>query len=383
MISFRIARQIQTVIRECMGLSINVYENAGNLSSDPSSELPYHVRLSPEEMSGSDSRTVRIQNADETLCYISGVSELLPEQLTAIRLFVSAVSQTVRRHTSFDANSWEESRLASRILSSQAGIYRNEIISAAADLGYQIDHPISVIVVRLEINYNYSLNLELGYENAASDAKESILNILKHHRFFNKQDLITYVNNNDLVILKAVESMDDMSALYRAQDAIAAAVDEVLRPYRVFSYYISAGRIARKLDEAWGSYEEAVSYISYARKMNIDHPVVNMEDVLYSSICTLIPDKYMVTVIRPKVEKLQRQNPEMIDGLIMCFNGYVNNGFKITTTAMDEYMHRNTVKKRLEKLHQLTGFDPMGGFNDIFLTKVIIQLYQISKGEML
>jgi DNA-binding PucR family transcriptional regulator len=82
-------------------------------------------------------------------------------------------------------------------------------------------------------------------------------------------------------------------------------------------------------------------------------------------------------MIEPQVQEMLQQNQGMMDGLIQCFDSYINNGFSIASTARNAYLHRNTVMKRMRKLHKLTGFDPMGDFQSVLINKLILQQYML------
>ena len=136
------------------------------------------------------------------------------------------------------------------------------------------------------------------------------------------------------------------------------------------------------IDAAYHTYKEALECISYSQKTNLDHPVISHDDVLYYVITSRLPNKVRVESVNPKVECLLSQNREMVESLIQCFDAYIDNGFNIASTADAVYMHRNTVKKKLDKLYQITGFDPAGDFRDIMMNKLILQQYLVeSRGQ--
>ena len=115
--------------------------------------------------------------------------------------------------------------------------------------------------------------------------------------------------------------------------------------------------------------------------MNLDHPVITQDDVFYYAVTSRLPNKVQIEIIEPKVKLLLSQNREMIESLIQCFDAYVDNGFNIASTADAVYLHRNTVKKRMDKLCRLTGFDPFGDFKDVMMNKLILQQYLVESRE--
>jgi sugar diacid utilization regulator len=123
--------------------------------------------------------------------------------------------------------------------------------------------------------------------------------------------------------------------------------------------------------------KEAVDYINYAKTTSINHPIITWNDILDFSMTRSLPHGFYVDMIEPQVQEMLQQNQGMMDGLIQCFDSYINNGFSIASTARNAYLHRNTVMKRMRKLHKLTGFDPMGDFQSVLINKLILQQYML------
>ena len=71
------------------------------------------------------------------------------------------------------------------------------------------------------------------------------------------------------------------------------------------------------------------------------------------------------------------KNRESVAGLIQCFDAFVENGFNVATAANSSYMHRNTIKKRLDKIYALTGFDPTDGIHGVLMNRLIFEEYML------
>ena len=377
MFSPDIAIMIQKMIRNEMHISVSVFDHMGCLLCDSEESVTGNQKLDLNNETISDPRIIPFFEGNIVKGYV--VCDEIPpaETASAIRMFTHAVLALNQKLPGVNMSMQVESLLAMRLLSDDAPMYRNDILSSAARLGYHLDHPMSVIVVHLETNYNYCLNIDLGYERATDDARQSVISALKQHAYMNKHDLISFVQNDNLVIFKAIEDMKDVRRLYQVQFRMMEAVDEILRPYQVFTYYIAAGRIAENFDKAYLSYKEAVDYINYAKTTSINHPIITWNDILDFSMTRSLPHGFYVDMIEPQVQEMLQQNQGMMDGLIQCFDSYINNGFSIASTARNAYLHRNTVMKRMRKLHKLTGFDPMGDFQSVLMNKLILQQYML------
>jgi len=371
---------MQQAIEDELHIRVGIFDNRGNLLSSHSNGSKASMKFDLGMEEGAP-YVIPMMDGPVTRYYIVCDKDTSPDTISMVRMFANALQGFSQRQSGFSVTTQAESALARRLIAEDAPLFREEILSAAAGLGYHLDHPMAVIVTHLETNYNYCLNLDLGYESATDDAKLSIISVLRNHPFMNKHDLITFVQNDFLVIFKAIEELTNLPKLYEMQYKVMEAVDEVLRPYKIFGYYIAAGKIAESIDKVYRSYQEAVSYINYAKSADIGHAIITWDDILYYSMVKNLPHGYYTNVIEPRVKEMMTQNPEMMDGLIQCFESYINNSFNVATTAANAYLHRNTVKKRMDKLHKLTGFDPMSDFKSILINKLIIQQYLMEIGK--
>lgn len=318
---------------------------------------------------------ITVEDETDVTGYLVSRQVLEPAVLHAIRMFIRALLHQEQQDLRMERVFRQESILVTRMVSEDARFNHHDIVAFGADLGYKLEHPMAVIVASLEASYNHCMNMNLGYESATNDAKTAIIQRLKEHTCMNKQDIVAFVQNQYLVVLKAIEDCRDRETLYRVTDKVAQAVSEVLNSFRLFRCYVAPPEIIESFDRASLAYRAALDCIGYAQRTDLDHSVITHDDVLYHLFASQLPDKVQVACIAPRVQALLQQNPETVQSLIQCFEAYSNNGLNIATTAEVVYMHRNTVKKKLEKLYQLTGYDPAGDFHDLLMNKLILEQY--------
>lgn len=346
------------------GMILNTLPSASNL-------LPPQKLLDSLE----PSRLIRIPREDEPPVYIYFESPQDEERIRSVSAFASmlvSMDAFVKKHS---RKRREEAAMVRRLLSDEATRYADDIKMAAADLGYNIVHPMSVIVARVELQSNYCLNMDLGYEGAASEASANILDEIRNHQFINKQDIAAFIDNNYLVVIKAIENTTDLPRLYRMQFELEKALDTILNSYHIFSYWISAGQIAETFSDAHASFMEATENISFAKLLNIDHTIIVEEDILFHKILSHLPKEYSINMIQSRVQSLFKENRETILSLTQCYDSFLDHSFNIASTAEALYLHRNTVTKRLEKLYALTGLNPARSFQDALNIKFILQQY--------
>lgn len=373
MISQDIMRQIHQSVENEYDVAAELFDAEGNALLGDEPRNP--------QILAKEKTTVAITNGEEVFGFLRLPASMPTQKIEAVRLFARAFASLSEKGLAIDKTARAESFLVSRMLGEDAHIYHDDIVAYGADLGYRIEHPVAMVVAFLETNNHHCLNISFGYESATNDAKHNILKLVKEHPYMNKQDIVAFTQDNHLVILKAVNDLGDVSALYRIVDKLSEMVSDIINSYRIFRYYIAPGEIVENFDDAHAVYQDALRNIIYAKKMNIDHPVIRQEDVLYHHLIAKLPGRMRVDVIEQKTKQLLAENHEMVSGLVECFEAFINNGFNITNTAYEAYLHRNTVKKRLEKLYRLTGFDPMGSFEDVMMNKMILYQYVIESRE--
>ena len=381
MISSEMSFLLKEAIQNELHIAVDVFDNRGNLVSISPNTTMRNATLDIHAVSVFENEIIPVYDGAEIVFYLKCEEAPQAHIAAAMRMFARAVVGYERKDRKANRIFREETVLMSRMLSEEAAEYHNDIIAYGADLGYKLEHPMAMIVASLETNYNYCLNMNLGYESATIDAKNSVLKIVKEHMYMNKQDLVAFVQNNCLVILKAIEELNDIPKLYKMIGKVSEMVSDVLKSYRIFRYYVAPGEIVENFDTDYQTYQEALEHISFAQKMNLDHTIITQDDVLYYSMTKRLPNQLRIEIVEPKVKQLLSQNREMVESLIQCFDAFVDNGFNIASTADAVYLHRNTVKKRMDKLCKITGFDPFGDFKDVMMNKLILQQYLVESRE--
>ena len=80
-----------------------------------------------------------------------------------------------------------------------------------------------------------------------------------------------------------------------------------------------------------------------------------------------IKNKYLL----PAIEKLTEPDGSLMTELIDSAEAFVDHSLSLTLTSQMTSLHRNTIKSRLHKFTMLTGLNPLNGFQDSFLVKML------------
>lgn len=381
--SIKLAQLIKDAIQDELHITVNVFDSKGRLLTSPAKQTVWEAQIDIRNLSQNSNRIIPVFDGDKTYYYLDCGRELPHPIVVAIKMFARVAMGFDRKELKFSGTLKLESALVMRILEQDAMFYHDDIVASAAELGYNLNHPMAMIVTALEENVAHCLNMEVGYQSATNEAKYGIIKILKNHLYMNRQDIVAFAENNYLIVLKAIDDISNRGQIYQTMRKLAEAIDDVLKAYRIFKYYISPAELLQGFEYAHVAWERAKDYISYAKKVHLSHSVIQLEDILYYAVSRGLPEEYMVEVIRPKAQELASKNQEMVEGLMQCFDAYVENGFNIANVAENVYLHRNTIKNRLEKIYSLTGFDPMEDFKSALINKLIFQQYKIEIREEL
>ena len=370
-------------LRDTLQLDLCIADLDGNIrySSSVDNNTKYHNEIRRflsdpvEHNEETNSQMIPIHDGNQLWGYLYCMQPLAPDKVQSILLYFKLLFSYETERTRLDDALQADSALVSRLINGDPADFGPNIETLASQLGYRIAHPMAVVAVLLTPRFNYCLNINLGYEIAVDKLKKDIIHTLREHLYFNHQDIFAFVNEDYFVVVKNIEEINDRKRLYEMLLKCAEALDQILIDYKVFEYRIAVGRIVDSYRNCHLSFHDASAAIDYASKLQLSGSIVHPSDILCPMLSDNLPETLYCEKIEPAVKALQAESGELVLSLFECFNYYINHGFSISDTATQLYFHRNTVRKRLEKLHRITGFDPNGGFIDILFIQLIYSQY--------
>lgn len=160
------------------------------------------------------------------------------------------------------------------------------------------------------------------------------------------QDVITAVDEKNIVVVKELGENDDYESLERT----ARQLSDMLSTVRV-----SYGTIVNQLKDVSKSYKEArmameVGEIFYPEKTVVAYHTLGLGRLIYQlplSLCRMF-----------MVEVLGENLPNTFDEeTLTTIEKFFENNLNVSETARQLFVHRNTLVYRLEKLEKTTGLD--------------------------
>lgn len=185
-------------------------------------------------------------------------------------------------------------------------------------------------------------------------------------------DYITEVDENSLILIKSVTSMDDYQTV---EDAAQVCVD-MLNTEAMLNVRAAYGTIVEDLKSISKSYKEArmsmdVGKIFYAQKRVISYNELGIGRLIYqlpSNLCHV----FINEVFGDNV-------PDDLDNeTLSTINTFFENNLNVSETSRKLFIHRNTLVYRIEKLQKSTGLD-IRVFDDALTFKIALMVMDYLK----
>lgn len=226
-------------------------------------------------------------------------------------------------------------------------------------LNIKIDIPRTVIVGRIyEDHTNNSLSSPLIHEK--------IYNFIKTYIDFNIQNIIVQSGMNYIIILD-INTLKDISNLVKS---IRGNIESKYKAKICFGI----GSSSKNADEIRKSYVEAKKALNVAL-VSKDKYIVQYSELDIELLIDEIPKD-----TRSKfVDKIFNNiNSSQIDMYVDILIKYFENNGSITKVADELFIHKNTLQYRLNKVKQLTGYDPRI-ISELVILYLAVLIYKTDK----
>ena len=213
-------------------------------------------------------------------------------------------------------------------------ILPGDVYVRAKELHFVTDEPRIVLLVR-------------QMDNADVTAVEVIGRL-----FPDKQkDFVLNINETDVVVVKSLQSLDNLDEVRRVANSIESALHEELGVHCV----IGVSTYARHLRELADRYKEAQVAIDVGRIFESDKSIIHYENLGLGRIIYQLP----TTLCEMFLNEVFKKNPiETLDeDTLETINRFFENNLNVSETSRKLYVHRNTLVYRLEKIKKITGLD--------------------------
>ena len=124
------------------------------------------------------------------------------------------------------------------------------------------------------------------------------------------------------------------------------------------TFTLGIGSQVDNLYEIDKSFKEAQKAVALSKKLNTDRNIYYYSDLKYYRLLDQIDNKDLVNeFIRDNISKIIDYDRENNAELLLTLEKYINNNWNTSRTAEEMYLHYNTIKQRINKIEEITGFD--------------------------
>ena len=166
-----------------------------------------------------------------------------------------------------------------------------------------------------------------------------------------QKDFVLNINETDVVIVKSLQSPDNVEEVRKA----AHSVENALREELGIRCVIGVSTYARHLRELADRYKEAQVAIDVGRIFESEKTIIHYENLGLGRIIYQLP----TTLCEMFLNEVFKKNPiETLDeDTLETINRFFENNLNVSETSRKLYVHRNTLVYRLEKIKKITGLD--------------------------
>ena len=211
----------------------------------------------------------------------------------------------------------------------------------------------------------YLIETRIEKDNSAMELLKSL---------FSSQngDYITAVDEKNIILIKALERMDDSEAI----DKTAEMIVDMMNSEAMMNVRVAYGTVVGELREVSKSYKEAklamdVGKIFYAEKNVIAYARLGIGRLIYQ-----LP----VNLCKIFIEEIFGDNVpyDMDEETLTTINKFFENNLNVSETSRQLFIHRNTLVYRIEKLQKSTGLD-IRVFDDALTFKIALMVVNYMK----
>lgn len=310
---------------------------------------------------------------DKTVGVVGVTGE--PHEVRNTAKLVKTVTELILEREMFLADYGSENRMKEQLVNllfedNQAAV-KDDIGTLAEMLSYKVNLPRLILVIRLEPKIDESYASD-GLQNLFSDrVRESVSRLIKEAAYFTADDMSLFYKKN-LLILKTLPDNTDGKKLAVFTSSVLNMLKSIKPRLEI---RVGIGSRAKTVSQLRHSYCEAVFALEQADSEIVRsisefeillNYLVNKREVQYDSCLALME-------LRNNFEKI-RVRYDMLKTLKLL----LDNNLSISAAASALFIHRNTLKFRLEKLQKAVGLEPCRCFQHAMLCRYLLSVSESS-----
>ncbi|WP_378955736.1 PucR family transcriptional regulator [Pelosinus sp. sgz500959] len=192
-------------------------------------------------------------------------------------------------------------------------------------------------------------------EEHLQEIKQNLFSLIRFFlQSYQKQALLKY-KSNKLIILLQVNTATGKAEISK----IAHSLQAIIRGEMQITASIGIGQIYNKLSDIPKSSQEAEHALSIGYRLQKKDCILYYEDLgAYNLFGNNVNEKelynYYLQTVSPIIDYDLNHKSE----LVTTFEAFLECNSRIKETSQKLYVHRHTLKYRLNRIYEITGFDP-------------------------
>lgn len=188
----------------------------------------------------------------------------------------------------------------------------------------------------------------------------SIVNRIRSYFHDNRNSTLIEVSGDKVMFIVACE--EEFSAHDLSVDLMEILKD-IYKENKNYILTIGASNIFGDVNNLDRAYQEAISSLSTLGKIKVKRGVCFYNHIgIFKTLGLINSDKYVLNLLQEKIEALVEYDKVHNTNYYNTLKAFIDKEFNINYAAQKLYIHRHTLKNRLEKINKLCGID----FNDYY-----------------
>lgn len=185
-------------------------------------------------------------------------------------------------------------------------------------------------------------------------------------------DFITAVNENNVILIKALDQADN----YKEVEQTANTIVDMMNTEVMMNVRVAYGTIVQELKDISKSYKEAMMALDVGKIFYIEKKVNAYNTLGIGRLIYQLP----VNLCKIFIDEIFGADAPMDfdEETLTTVNTFLENNLNVSETSRQLFVHRNTLVYRIEKLEKSTGLD-VRTFDDALTFKIALMVSNYMK----
>jgi len=240
-------------------------------------------------------------------------------------------------------------------------------------LGFDLGKSFIILTLNMDNLNDIILN---NTEERLQEIKQRLFSLVRFHlQSYQKQALLKF-KSNKLIILLQVNKITGKGEVSKTADSLRT----LIKGEMLLTASIGIGQICTKLSAITNSFQEAEHALSIGYRLQKKDFLLFYEDLgAYNLFANMVNDRDLYNYYLQTVSPLIDYDTNHKSELVSTFEAFLTCNSAIKETAQKLYVHRHTLKYRLNRIHEITGLAPENSQDQFQLQLGLIVARLLSK----